>query len=194
MQNPITNPVGLDAAIQATALKLEAGLDWLTAFGRAFVFAERTPDGRAINTPKVYASNGEYVNVFPNDNYAGFCFFYPMQAEEYEYAGPAFGTFGSTKRRTVALIFWLNLKRIDSAKDYVYTEVLKREIEKLLQRCPAVERINSYEDENVDKIYAEFELDENARFRAAGTTVTQWLMYPYAGMRFELQMAYKDNC
>jgi hypothetical protein len=195
MQHEILIPVGLDAAIKRTAEKLEADLIWLThSYGRAFLVNERQMDGSSKRVPKVYAQKGEYENVFPNDNKQAFCFFWPVTEERPVEDIAGFNQQPVGKERTVALIFWMNLKSINPAKDYIFTEEIKRDIERVLYKCPDVHAIEKYEDEDIEKIYSGFDLDENARYKNAGTKVTQWLMYPYAGLRFELKMSYRDDC
>ena len=195
MQYEQNSPVGLDAAIQRTAIKLETDLLWLThSYGRAFLFNERQMDGSSRRMPKVYSTKGEYVNVFPNDKIQAFSFFWPVSEEQPAEEITGFHNLPVSKERTVALIFFINLKSVNPAKDYVFTEEIKQDIERVLRKCPDVQAIQSYVDEDIEKVYSGFDLDENARYKNAGNKVTQWLMYPYAGLRFELKMGYRDDC
>lgn len=195
MEYAIANPVGLDKAIKGMAVALEA-LPWLEkSFGRAFVHVERNEKEEAIETPKVYKAKGEYENVFPNDKYRAFSFWTATSPEVFPDDKDRFAAYpNAAVQRDVAVIFWVNLKKIDPTKDYVFTEELKADVKAVLLRSPYVLTINEYQDEDVQKVYEGFDLDKSARYKKAGKESGQWLMYPYAGMRFDLTITYNGSC
>ena len=72
----ITSPIGIDKPIQKLQKHLLSKVSWLTTganpynFGR--VYRNETKDGIV---PEVYDSNNEYINILPDDNVNGMCFF-----------------------------------------------------------------------------------------------------------------------
>jgi hypothetical protein len=188
----LENPVGLDKAIQSIQADLANGLTWLErSFGRAYEFKEKDEEGTESRVPKVYTGLGEYYNVLPNDNFAAQSFMACRDAEKWAAWTDASG---NAKTRQVSLIFWFNLKRIDPTKDYIFTEELKKQVETILKQNAYVGAIEQYFDERAENVfdgylpayrYAAYSVDDER---------TQFLMYPYAGFRFDLLLNYWEDC
>ncbi|MBA9078321.1 hypothetical protein [Rufibacter quisquiliarum] len=174
----LENPKGLDAAIQQIQQELKARLPWLQ---KSFARARLMPDqqlGGAV--PKVYAAKGEYYCVLPNDNLRSYSFFQvlgPERVQEYDHT--ATNRFGVR----VAIVFYLNLKKVNPAKDYVYTGELKNEVMQVLKRCSDFE-LESIQDEKVRDIFEGYTVPKEKE---------PLLMYPFAAMRFVGNLNYTED-
>lgn len=175
-------PIGVERAIEDMRGMLEVNLPWISfAFGRAFTFNEDTK-----RIPKCYAGDGEYINVLPNDTLfrpltAASLFFQVRTSEKYSQFNYEHG---STKETTIGIIFWGNLKLIDSDKGYIFTEELKDDVEQIIKRNPYVREIESWTDERVENVFDLYSIDAN----------TQYLMYPYTGFRVNVIINYPEAC
>lgn len=182
----ITNPIGLDRVIEDLRNDLST-IPWLEkCFGRAWTFSEKdeTDETRKakLKVPKCYTSEGEYLNVLPNDNLIAQSFI-ACESEErwmaYVNTGP-----DNPKERNLNIIFWVNLKQIDPNKEYIFTEELKKDVEKVIRPNPYVKSINSFFDEKPEDVFAGYDINKDS----------QYLMYPYAGMRFNITVGYFEEC
>lgn len=179
-------PFGLDRAIEDTREALEANLPWLSyAFGRGYNFSEEF-NGKKINVPKVYVGSGEYLNVLPNDTLfipqiAATSFFQVRSPETYSQFNAHEGSY---KNCTVGVIFWANLQLINPAKPYIFTEELKADVETVLKGLQYVAEIDSWVDETAEVVFDKYNLADN----------TYYLMYPYAGFRVNVILAYPETC
>lgn len=196
-QNPeillITSPVGLDKAIQSIQQELATGLTWLEkSFGRAWEFKEIDPaTEKDIRVPKCYYGEGEYINVLPNDNLKAQSFITVRNEETW----PSYSrATGNSKSRDLSIIFWFNLKEINPAKDYIFTEELKTEVEKILKLNAYVASINRYYDERVEDVFDGYISQAESGRYSVDDTKTQYLMYPYSGFRFDVTIAYTEEC
>jgi hypothetical protein len=107
----IEHPVGLDREIQRLQLLLLAELSWLQlSYGKAYR-GSRKVGSKVQYYPEVYAGEGEYRDVLPNDNVQSQAFFYPTGPAVNPEREPIPGTLGL--RQPVDIIFWANLQRID---------------------------------------------------------------------------------
>jgi hypothetical protein len=178
----IQAPVGIDTVIESIKDALGDNLLWLDkSFGRAWEFKETLPDGRVIKVPKVYIGEKEYINVLPNDFLVAQSFITVDGPESWN----EFNRYeGSLKQRKLSIIFWVNLKEINPSKDYIFTEELKAEIESILKLHPSILSLDEYYDERTEDIFQGFSIGEE----------TQYLMYPYSGMRFNLTVSYTEDC
>jgi len=193
----ISAPTGLDTAIESLRLSM-AGLSWEnTAFGRAWEFKEVDPgSGKVIKVPKCYLGEGEYINVLPNDTLkTSSQSFIAVRGMERTIEYNQFSA--SSMERDVSLIFWMNLKEIDQAKDWIFTEQLKAEVEALIKANPYVSNILAYYDERVEDVFDGYVDGSQGGRYSVEDTKTQYLMYPYTGFRFDLTLAYSQynvNC
>lgn len=186
LKNPtvqlLTDPIGLDKAIQDVQILLRDNLPWLQkSFGRA----KKQPrkDGKMIRRePMVYISNGEYYPTLPNDALTSYSFFRVVGSRDYDDASPAIYTLYETTR--VDVIFWVNLKQLDLSIDNNSTEKYINESGKLLNSASGVDLIRIF-DEDAREIFEGYTLKEEQR---------DLLMYPYAAWRFELELRYQNYC
>lgn len=194
---PIDSPIGLDRIIQELQEKLET-LPWLAkAFGRAWEFTEKTADGRVIRVPKVWqgtdqsTGKGEYISVLPNDNITSQSFIMAASAEEWT----DFQLFGpTTKERKLKIIFWFNLNEIDPNKDYIFTEELKADVEKLLKSFPHTKSIDSFTDERAEDVFEGYINSGSGTLSTADDDVNVYLIHPYAGFRFNITVSFYEDC
>lgn len=181
----IASPVHLDAEIEAVRSVLGAQISWLEKpFGRARLHVVKGEGADDERVPKVYVGSRNYVSVMPNDTYTAYSFFrvvdshnlideYNSNSNQYIWEVP------------VDLIVWFNLKRIDPAKDYIFTDELKAELLTVLNTIPQVKNITRIWDEKVEDIFSGYTLKQNQR---------DMMLYPYGGLRFECSLSYYQKC
>lgn len=177
----LASPSALDSVIQSIQEEL-AGLTWLQkCFGRAWTFRELDDKGATITIPKVYSGAGEYLNVLPNDHLQAQAFFATRGPETWPSYTPASQ---NPKQRPLKIIFWFNLQAIDKDKGYPFTEELKGDVERILRAHPAIVSIDAFADDQVEQVFEGYTLAANS----------QYLMYPYAGFRFDVTVGYWEEC
>lgn len=181
----IPNPINMDRAIQEIQRALKTNLDWLSrAYGRARAIPE-VLNGVRIVCPKVYYGGKEYKNVLLNDTVDASSWFQITGPET-----PLDYMFGNKIQKyevPISLILWFNLEkvRIDLiAEDYIHTERVKRKVSNILNRYANV-TIQRVYDEDSKVIFKEYTTDEPKE---------QFLMYPKAGIRFDLLLTYDYDC
>lgn len=177
-------PVDLDAAIEALRLGM-AGISWLEkSFGRARMIARNSPDKKtAIKEPMVYQGGGEYYPCLPNDALKSYSFFRVNGSRQLmDYAQSSPGLYASAP---VDLIVWANLKQINPAKDYIFTEELIRETLMKINTFSEVLSITRVWDDKAEDIFSGYTIDERQR---------ELLMYPYQGFRIEMVLQFSVMC
>ena len=188
----LPNPVGIDKAIQDIQNKLSS-LNWIEKiYGRAFLEKERKFPNEADNHitdfdgnrpreiiyPMIYGINQEPLNVMPNDLLKSQLFFLLNDPQSY----PQYEAMVDTGQvqTNVSMIFWGNLKKINPAKNYRFTEELKLEmINLLLLKCPSF-IINEIFEEH-DEVFSGMTLLETYR---------QYLKFPFTGFKISGQLNY----
>jgi hypothetical protein len=192
----IDSPVGIDKIIQSLQDDFSS-LPWLQkSFGRAWEFTEKQGD-RVVRVPKAWqgkessTQRGEYINMLPNDHLQSQCFI--MCAGPEEWTNFVQGMV-NTKERKLKIIFWFNLEDIDANKDYIFTEELKADVEKILKLNPHVKSIDSYTDEKAEDVFEGYINSGSNTLSAADDDLNQYLMHPYSGFRFNITVAYWEDC
>lgn len=186
----IPSPKDIDRPIQELQIALGSQIDWLDrSFGRSWR-GVRKEDGfrRPIYYPEVFQGmDKDPLKLSPgNDNTKSYSFFRvhdPAVTNDFQQ-----GEF-SNFNQTVSLIFWVNLKKIDSTKNYNYISDLIREVKDVIRNTyfsgqnARIVMNEVYEDPfNVWQTYT---LD---------TIDFQRLEYPHKGFRIQCQMFYLENC
>lgn len=180
----IPNPVQLDKAISLMQTQF-AGLSWLSKiFGRAWHGVEDR-EGKKYRFPQTYSGEKEYYNLFPNDNLQAYCYFLPEDPREIEDIEPGFGAYGNFSTQ-LSIVFYFNLKRINSSKDYRFNEeLLKAVMDKIRTISGYVWFSPERVYEKADSIFSGFDHHEIS---------TQLLEYPWGGFRIEGTLRYEEEC
>ena len=180
-----SEPKLVDALIGDIQDALKANLSWLDySFGRSQRLVTMK-DGAEKYFPGIYLDKGDYINVFPNDQYGNFSFFSVEDPQEIPAYSP--NNFNIIKVR-YGLVIWYDASRIFSATDDRNTEALKADVLRVLGREGKYVHGNVTVDRIYDRaenIYRGYNLKE---------VDTQFLMYPYGGFRLEGELKYKETC
>lgn len=179
-QTPIINPKGIDKVIESICSKLSA-VTWLSnIFRRAWTISNANGGSNSF-TPMAYLSNMQYYNLLPNDNFTALSFVTVNGIERYSSEEEVNShNYEPTKERNISVIFWCDLSKINSTKDYIFTEELKSEIEPLLSDVNGLV-INSYIDEDYRQIFSGFDISE---------VDSKFFSYPYAIFKFNCTVTY----
>lgn len=170
---------GLDKKISEINEKLSE-IVWLSlAHNRAWNLPEIRDDG-LFRQPRIYSGSKEYWNIMPNDDQNAFSFMIGI--------GPALPVGDDLQPLTTPirwskrldLIFFLDLSKIDSSKEYVYTEELNEDVLNALKTVNGV-LIQQIWMEDIRDVYEGFDLKE---------IELQHLYYPFAGIRYQLEVSY----
>jgi hypothetical protein len=71
---------------------------------------------------------------------------------------------------------------------------LKKDVEKILKANAYVASIDKYFDERVEDVFDGYISQAESGRYSVDDTKTQYLMYPYAGFRFDFTVAYMEDC
>lgn len=180
----IPHPVMLDLAFGHIQQALTDNLGWLdAAFGRAQRLTKILPNGKRIVTPNVYCGgldfkgNNDYIETSPDSQIGNFSFFVVDDPQTLDWEPGV----QMKQRAPFSLIFWFDLRRVFGSATNRNTEYLKAQILEILNgRAGWVFpdgrlKINKIY-EQAENIYRGFSISE---------VDNQFLMHPYAGLRFE---------
>jgi hypothetical protein len=192
LKNPAVNiapapRVGIDAAIELIRQQL-ATLPWLQkAFGRAWS-KPRTQDGKAVAEPMLYQGGKEYYPALPNDALKSYCFFKvngPRRTIDYTANMNTGGRY--IMQDSVDLIFWVDLKAINAAMDWIFTETLIQDVMKKLGGYLGgpMATVDQIYDDRVEDIFAGYDTRELKQ---------GLLLYPYKGFRLSCTITYEFGC
>lgn len=178
------NPVLLDVIIQDIQRLLQNNLHWLDyAFGRAYKIESTAESGPKVKYPAVYTEQGEYFSVLPDDKLGNYSFILISDPTEVEMPAGL-----SSIKVTGSIIFWLNLSTIYAENNAIYSEEIKSEILRILTSrhlSPGcrLKILKLYEQP--ENIFREFSIQQ---------TDTQYLLYPYYGLRIEVELKIEKLC
>ncbi len=179
------NPVFIDKAIEEIQLLLGT-LPWLThSFGRSYVKVEMR-SGSELRVPMVYKGLAEYLPVQFNDNLQAQSFFEVGSQEilgEYDQFNLNYYSVPTS------IIFWANLKKIDSVKgdNYYFAEQLKKDVRDILRNTPLLSHqieITSI-DEDIDAIFNNYNFEQVQK---------QYFSYPYVAFKFNFDLQIYEEC
>lgn len=184
---PPAPAVGIDAAIELIRARL-ATLPWLQkAFGRAWS-RPRILNGKTVIEPLLYQGGQEYYPALPNDALKSYSFFKVNTPRKILDYSPNMNTGGRyVFEDPIDLIFWVDLKAINSGVDWVFTETLIQSVMAMLGGFlggPMV-TINQIFDDKVEEIFPGYDTRELNQ---------GLLMYPYKGFRLACSMTYEFEC
>lgn len=168
------NPKLFDALFARMQETLHNELPWLDyAFGKAERLVKMI-GGRRHYTPNIYVGGNEYREITPDSNVGNYSFFVLREPQDINQQGR--GLNGKIKA-PFSLIFWFDMRTIED-DDVRGVEDVKQQILHVLQRTYLrngrfhVSKIY----ERAENIFREYTLDE---------TDNQYLMHPFAGLRFD---------
>lgn len=179
---PVIQPInapGLDGAITALQTSI-ASLPWLAkSFHRAYLHQEVGELNRLnLRLPKVWEGKNEWLDVLPNDNVVSQSFFWPISDESImEYEKPS----DPTVECDIALIVWVNTKKLAGHISGPSLAVQKADVINLLKVHPATVNILSVTDRSAEDIFDPFTIDDQNTHRT---------MLPYAGFRVEFTVKF----
>lgn len=178
MANEINIPVnrnslltGVDSSVEKLAASL-ASLPWLEkSWGRA-------KQANSKKEPMIYLNAKEYYSVMPNDSYKSYSFWI-VQSEQKALDNTT--TMASIPMEAiVSCICWVDLRRINAAKDFIFVQDLIKDFVQIIQRNGSFTLLRIY-DEKVEDIFKGFPLKEEHR---------DLLMFPYQSFRIEGRLSY----
>ena len=73
------------------------------------------------------------------------------------------------------------------SKDYIFTEELKSEIETKLKTVHQITEIIEWVDERAEEVFKGYDLPNEM-------LETEYLQYPYAGIRLDVNVTYPEAC
>lgn len=178
------SPVFIDAAIVEIQTVLGT-LPWLThSFGRSYIRKEMRSGEERI-APFVYKGQSEYLPVEFNDS---------LQAQSFFEVGNQTPIDYSQKHQNfyevdLGIIFWANLKKIDSVKgdSYYFAEQLKKDVRDKIRTTNFLTGNIEIEEisEDIDQIFKEYTFVQREK---------QYFMYPYVGFRFDVKFTIQEEC
>lgn len=179
------NPALLDKAFAAINTKMLVKLDWLTnAFGKAQKLTRLNDKKREVKYPAVYTGTGkEYASMLPHEGYGNFSFWDVQKDYEIEWV--------DNQQQIIevdfGLVFWMNLNTVLEASELRNLESIKEEVIAFFtaMRVPSTRIQLTGVTEQQDKIYQGYSTKE---------VESQYLMHPYAGLRFNGTIRYERLC
>ena len=177
----LTNPLGVDLAIQNLQIELSNQLSWLEySFGRAYLGREEQEKGKDYIYPAVYKGNGNYQDGSPNDNLISASFFVvdgDYNYSDYEINEP------NKMEVPISLIIWGDLEKISPNFDEHFGSVLLQDVLRTIRNFQEVKVRGVADNEN--DVFSEFSVrEENPSL----------FYYPYFCYRIDLDMAIQEDC
>lgn len=184
----ISNPTGIDEIITSLQTEFTAKLSWLTkSFGKASMMYKEKQLGEGqtedILFPGIFIEKEkDPLILLSSDNFTAYTFSYITGAAE---AVDPEAHISTEFQRPLSVIFWFNLHEVDPTKDYPFQEELAQEIDQIIANT-SFEGINGVEILNYitipQEIFAEWSVE---------LVKNQFLIYPNAGIRFNLNAFYR---
>jgi hypothetical protein len=165
---------------------LKEKLSWLDySFGQCQRLVTKR-DKSDFFYPGVHIGNGTYISVLPDQELGNFSFIHIDDPQNIKYD---LHSLYNSVYATINIIFWFNLKGIFPSAVDRNLEVIKRQMLKILTKEMFLTtgslgtNIKIYQKaENIFKGYNLKEID------------SQYLMHPYAGLRFESSIHIQAEC
>ena len=141
--------------------------------------------------PRIYKNDGktDYIDVTPNDNLKGYCFF--EIRDDYN-----FDRIEDEVTITLSIVFWANMRKIDD-RGYDYKTALIGDAVKCLHGGTYKNRIeNIVITENFEDVYDRYEFQGTSNRSRNEQTELQQFMYPYTSFKitFNLTIDYNIDC
>lgn len=178
------NPALLDEAFIGINGKLVEYLPWLTnAFGKAQKLSRLNDQKKIIKYPAVYTGEGkEYASMLPDEGYGNFSYW---DVEDYKIDWISRQNQIVTAK--VGFVVWMNLNKTLAANERRNLESIKEEVLKFFSFMSMMRVRLSFGSitEEHDKIYKGYSTKE---------IKSQYLMHPFAGLRFDGEIRYERWC
>lgn len=187
----VSQPDRIDMVVKSLQASL-AEIGWMDkSFSRA-VMMSHVQEGNRHNYPGVFHAAGyDFVNLLCNDNFSAYCFFFAHDRETPINYNPRIR---NTYRRNLSCIVWMNLQKIDNTRGDDFFEELKSEVLSTIKNTRFLDStfLGSVESVIITDVFDEPEnIFENFTI---DLTDTQFLYYPYRGIRVELDCYYLEKC
>lgn len=178
------NPVLIEKGIQEIQDILSLKLNWLDNIFGKVVKLSKPKDNAIINYPAFYLGDAEYINLLPDTNLGNYCFFEVYDPQVFENVLQDKISISLNG----AIVFWYNQNTINSDSTHVYTEEIKYAILSALQTKGLTKSISMQilriieEPSSIFRNYSVKQID------------SQFLMYPYFGIRIECSFKVQSLC
>jgi hypothetical protein len=178
------NPQLFDKLIKQLRLRLELNLTWLNnAFGSAYKISEPNKKNE-LSYPAIYVGKGEYLSMLPDESFGNYSFVEFEDPQLYDKTVPGKHILSAK----CAIIFWFNFDTIFDDDLIYHIEDVKKQILDVIAkpglltdgRLTVVKIITKPEG-----IFNKYKVSQ---------INSQFLLYPYAGLRFECEVSIFDKC
>lgn len=162
--------------------QLSQEFKWLETFGKAQTLTSTSGRG-PVRFPAMYGSNNNYISLAPEGRRGNISFCILTDPQKVDM---------SRGRRSkiegkFSIVFWLDLRTVPGVNrrdtELVKSDLLDFFSDKLLVRNGSVNLVKIWE--GAKNIYAEYNLNE---------IKDQYLMHPYAGLRFDFEAIINQEC
>lgn len=187
----ITEPRGIDMVCKSLQSSFDNVL-WLDkSFARA-VFRTEKRDDKDYVYPAMFVANGyDYLDMLQIDNWKSYSFMIARDSESVEDYEEGIQ---NTLKRKLSCVFWMNLEQVGPTRQDDFLEELKQDLIKAIKNARFLDVTNGssvlgVEIQNIydepKNIFSGFTISE---------TDSQFLYYPYRGLRIDLRCFYTEEC
>ncbi|AFM54796.1 hypothetical protein B620_gp18 [Croceibacter phage P2559S] len=181
--NPAT-PTAVDAVLMAANVKLAEKLPWLNnLYGKAQKLNRLDDKKRVIKYPAIYTGKGkEYASMLPDEHFGNFTWW-----DVADYGIETQGRQLQVINADFGLVLWFNVNKVLAADERRNLEMIKQDVLEYFAglsilgarvECNAV-------TEDFNKIYQGYSTKEVDK---------QYLIHPFAGLRFNGSMRIEKYC
>lgn len=181
----ITNPALIDKAIGEMQDVLKAKLPWIDhVFGRAQRLITIKDGDKGYQYPGIHLWDGRYISMFPDAKYGNFAFFFIEDPQIVKALSRGYNSL----QVSASVVFWFNLATIFELSRDRYLDNVKKQILTVLNWEMYIKSGRFTPGaiyEKAENIYKGFSIKE---------IDSQFLMHPYAGLRFEGNLLIPELC
>ena len=186
-----TDPVGIDRACGTIQTKLGERFEWLNhVFGKSQLLVKQKGSskfryGTDYQYPAVHFKDRTYLDMLPDQKYGNFSFFIIEDPQEIEDFIPHHLAKIHVR---YSIVFWFNLETIQTSKKTRELEKVKMDILRVLNTEMRFQNARLTVEsiaERAASIYKEYSIKEVDQ---------QFLMQPYAALRFSGKMTINELC
>lgn len=187
----IPSPYGIDMIVNGLQAKF-GELPWVEkSFSRAVSMVKEV-EGQESVYPGIFTGDGmDFANLIEVDNYSAYCFFFAKDSETVD--GYSKGI-RNTYSRELSAIFWMNLQQIDNTRGDDFLEELKQDILKSIANARFTNSANNGQVLGIEVTEIYDEPKNIFQGFSFDLLKTQFLHYPYRGIRLDIDCSYIENC